>query len=138
MEKHAATCPHCKATFDLSHGLDAINLTLATDYNKPDFTENGWRFFFRDYLPSYENTILVGCALAWNLDRPGVYYGCIPGGEPFRYKRGEIFPRPYGYLSLQDYIQHGIEPFLLGKQDAMWKLMEFVKANEPNESVSTQ
>jgi len=131
--QHTVTCPHCHAAFDLSHGLDAINLQVESDFANPDFIIESWRFFFRGYLPAYDNTNLVGCALAWNDSialKVKHYYGCLPGGEPFQYQKGESFPRPYGFFSFLDYEKDGVEPFVAGKKNALETLRKYVAEQE--------
>lgn len=128
---HTVTCPHCHNTFDLSHGLDAINFSVESDFASPDFVVEGWRFFFRGYLPAHDNVNLVGCALAWNeSSRVRHYYGCVPGGEPFMYTPGSSFQPPYGLLTFMDFEKNGIEPFLAGKKKALETLRLFVVDHE--------
>lgn len=129
--KHSVTCPHCHNTFDLSHGMDAINFSVESDFANPDFVVEGWRFFFRGYLPAYDNANLVGCALAWNnSSKTKRYYGCVPGGEPFMYTPGSSFPPPFGQLSFVDYESNGVEPFIAGKKKALENLRLFVVDQE--------
>jgi len=130
VDTYEAICPHCQAKIDLSCGLQAVNLAVGSSYEKPDYVLDGWHFFFRDYLPSFENYVVVGCALAWKREEDR-YYGCIAGaGEPFEYKKGSVFPRPYGTLSPIDYEERGIGPFVAAKNEALAKLKKFVIEQE--------
>ena len=78
--------------------LSEINAKVATSFETPDREKNGYKIFFREFLPSYENAAIVGVALAWK-DRSSPYYYAIAGStECGEYKAGDKFrlePLPF-------------------------------------------
>jgi hypothetical protein len=112
---------------------------VATSYLEPDFTENRYRFFFRGYLSSGENLLLVGFAAAWptpeNLANPygpnAITYYAVAGspevGELRRGERAKLDPPPlYSVATLHE--EDSLDSFIEGKREAMERLRAYVSS----------
>lgn len=107
--------------------LDDLNRRLCTQYDNPDFIENGYRFWFRGFIDDAET--LVGAAVAWpdKFSLRGVrYFACPTNGEPQQYEAGKAWKLPKAPLSTRDLLESGEGAFESAKQVAMDKLRRFV------------
>lgn len=126
-------CPACGLENSVPGDyLDAINASCQPcgDYNDPLLTtENGFKIFFRPYIPSHLNTYVVGVALAWRT-KPRKHFGLIAGATAnsvFEYKAGEIFPAPLSYINLGLDMNLSVAEFVNCKEFAVKTLSEFVQ-----------
>ena len=106
--------------------LDEINERVGSSFEKPDFEHVGYKFFFREYLPSFDNPALVGCALAWK-DRHSPYFYAVAGSDEIgEYKQGAKFklePLPFFRPDAP------MSEFVAAKLDALERLKTFVEGH---------
>jgi hypothetical protein len=74
--------------------VDALNESICSSYEKPDCIVAGYRLWFRGYISSQHNDLLVGYWLAWPDDPylPNRFFGSLCGQDHvFEYRPGEEF-----------------------------------------------
>jgi hypothetical protein len=110
--------------------LGEVNDRCATDFDEPDHERYGYRFWFRGYIPSPDDTSLIGIALAWPPEhqKGGPYYYSIAGGEGIgEYKAGDAFPITNKRNWADEIRNHNVQAFVDEKNRAMGLLLDYVR-----------
>ena len=112
--------------------LDEINRAVCSTYARPDYAENGFRFWFRGYVPSPDNPLLIGAALAWPEDRSPdaiTYYAIAGSPEVDSLIRGESFKlEPTPSITHETIESGGMASLVNGKTEAMERLRAYVSS----------
>lgn len=120
-------CPMCGFTPSLH---DRVNKHCATSFEKPDHKlPNGYRVFFRGYVPSATNLLLIGLALAWRTSGDPHYF-CVAGtNEIHSYEAGDDLYYATPETSRQHYESDMLfrSALLYAKKEAVDALAEHVK-----------
>lgn len=104
---------------------DIQRVAPESNYVEPCRVVNGYRIFFRGYLPTMANVHFVGVAIAWpDIDEAGPFFACYALGKPRRYRGGYLGKLPTRLLTLAD----SLATFRRERAAAIRKLAEFIQS----------